>query len=82
MEGEEESPRAEEATAENAPEDASPDLCTQVNAEVQEATAYELASEPAPPTPRPSWRVLQALDNYNAKPLRVPIKRAVMPSDA
>ena len=32
-----------------------------------------------PPTPRTSWRALPALDNYIAVPLRVPIKRAVMP---
>ena len=55
-EGEERSSRAEDATAEDASEDASPDLSTKVNAEVQEATTYEPASEPAPPTPRSTWR--------------------------
>ena len=79
---EEGSPRIEDATAEDAPEDASPDLCTTVNAEVQEATTYEPASEPAPPTPRSSWRAFPALDKYIAVLLRVPIKRAVMPIDA
>ena len=76
-EGEEESLRAE-----NAPEDASPDLWTRVNAEVQEATAYEPASEPAPPTPRSRWRALLGLEHYNAVPLRVQIKQASMPIDA
>jgi hypothetical protein len=79
-EGEEGSPRAEDATAEDASEDASPDLCTKVNAEVQEATTYEPASEPAPPTPRSSCRALHALDDYIAVPLQVPIQRAVMPT--
>ena len=79
-EGEEESLRAEDATAEDAPEDASPDLCTTVNAEVQEATTYEPASEPEPPMPRSSCRALQALDDYIAVPLPVLINRPVMPT--